>query len=120
MHFEKIFNLYQSFLARRRSHTMSHCASIDVGCNTISHVLSKGIPTNTHKQERFCVTKKYRNLDITVDYKIIGKATKKISIFPPSILDTCLSISLFPIDFPNKFTLSKGGTHHYLEFKFEY
>ena len=31
---------------------MSHFGHIDAGAHTISHVLAKGIPKNTHKQER--------------------------------------------------------------------
>ena len=53
MRFEKIINFYQNLQAKKGSHAMSHFGHIDAGEHTISHVLAKGIPTNTHKQERY-------------------------------------------------------------------
>ena len=52
MRSEKIINFYQNLQAKKVSHTISHFGHIDEGAHTIFQVLAKGIPTNTHQQER--------------------------------------------------------------------
>ena len=52
MRFVKNINFYRNLQAKKKgSHIMSHFGHTDAGPHTISHVLAKGTPTNTHKQE---------------------------------------------------------------------
>ena len=74
MQIEKIIDFYQNLQAKRDSHTMSHFAGINVGINTVSHILAKGITTNTRET---CYMLGDQNVEkLGQNLKVTGKAKK--------------------------------------------
>ena len=48
-HFQKIVNFFQNIFSKKETY---YFAKIDMNCIAISHVIARGISSNTRKQEK--------------------------------------------------------------------